>query len=153
MAWDSKFTVLNVHLKNLPSRTMMRHHNEYVCIYARRSPNIEAWVVTGYDRYQEQWLQRRMNNAESVADYIRIRHIVDTLPVSKELFWDEDSRSFIIDGFSFTLEEMRDYKDHPSMLINVLKPRLGDSLVGAPVLIRKLDAERLTCYDEDLREE
>ena len=88
---------------------------------------------------------------EATRNFIK-RDFYNRLPSTEDLYWDSTENKFKVQGFSFSLDEMMDFFEYPSLRINPLNPRLGATVAGAPVRIRKLEVERLTCYEEDMRD-
>ena len=84
-----------------------------------------------------------MNNA------LYKRFVMGNLPSTDALVWDKEDGRFKVEGFSFSLDELKDYYDYPLPTIDPSNPRLGSSVVGAPVRVQKLKVERLNLYDED----
>lgn len=152
VGWDSPFIILKVHFQKT---TPFYKKNEYVCIYTKTSKNIYALVVYSYDVALERMARQALSNTElgmdEVAEAAFKRNFLDNLPSTDKLYWDKDERKFRVEGFSFTPAEMKDYYEYPTPVINPLNPRLGASLVGAPVHIKPLEVERLSCYEEDKR--
>lgn len=153
VGWDSSYVVLKVHFQNT---TPFYKNNEYICIYTTTTKSIHALVVYSYDIRLEQAarqvLLRTGKIVNDAADATIRNQILDNLSSTEELFWDKSIGKFRVEGFSFSPIEMKDYYEYPTPVINPISPRLGASLVGAPVHIKRLEVERLQCYSEDKRE-
>ena len=130
--------------------------NEYICIYSKTTKNITALTVHSYNERLQEITRKILSevelNFDNVTNDAIKRDFIDKLPSSDDLYWDSVENKFKVQGFSFTLDEMKDFYEYPSIRINPLNPRLGATVAGAPVHIKKLDVERLTCYEEDIRE-
>lgn len=153
IGWDSYHTVLKIHFKH--SFTFYKE-NEYICIYSKTTKNITALTVHSYNERLQEITRKILSevelNFDNVTNDAIKRDFIDKLPSSDDLYWDSVENKFKVQGFSFTLDEMKDFYEYPSIRINPLNPRLGATVAGAPVHIKKLDVERLTCYEEDIRE-
>ena len=150
--WGRPYIILKVHFKR---STPFYKKNEYICIYTKTSKDINALLVSSYDeaveRVARQTLSETEPNMNEVAETALKQGFLDNLPSTDNLLWDKAESKFKIGGFAFSPEEMKDYYEYPTPVINPLKPRLGASVVGAPVHIRRLEVERLSCYEEDVR--
>lgn len=153
VAWSGAYIILKVHFKKT---TLFHKKNDYICVYTKTSKKIDALVVSSYDVVFERAAKQEFN--EAGLDYNEVttntmkRYFLDNLPSTDELEWDKETSKFTVGGFTFTPEEMKDYYEYPTPLINPLHPRLGASVVGAPIHIKPLEVERLTCYEEDMRD-
>ena len=153
VAWSRGYIILKVHFKKtIP----FYKNNEYICIYSKTSKKIDALVVYSYDEVFERTAKQALSmvdvDSNEFADAALRRRILENLPSTEKLQWDKETGRFKVDGFSFTPEEMKDYYEYPTPVINPLQPRLGASVVGAPIHIKPLEVERLTCYEEDMRD-
>lgn len=153
VGWDSYHLVLKIHLK-----TSFAYYkdNEYICIYSKTSKNISALLVHSYSVKLQEITRRVFSEMDTEIDeatrnFIK-RDFYNRLPSTEDLYWDSTENKFKVQGFSFSLDEMMDFFEYPSLRINPLNPRLGATVAGAPVRIRKLEVERLTCYEEDMRD-
>ena len=157
VGWDSKHLILKIHFK----RTFAYYkENEYICIYSKTSNNITALLVHSYSEKLQALARRLVSEMDTEMDtemneqtrnFIK-RDFFERLPSTDDLYWDKTENKFKVNGFAFTLEEMLDYFRYPTLVINPLNPRLGATVAGAPVRIRRMEVERLTCYDEDIRD-
>lgn len=155
VGWDSYHIVLKIHLKH---SFAYYKENEYICIYSKTTKNITALTVHSYCEDLHEEVRKRFNKIDLSSRYNEEtlktvkKDLMNRLPSTDDLYWDCVENKFKVQGFSFTLDEMKDFYEYPSLIINPLNPRLGASVAGAPVHINKLDVERLTCYDEDIRD-
>lgn len=157
VGWDSYHLVLKICFKkSFP----YYKENEYICIYSKTSKNISALLVHSYDEKYQETTREILNEIERGAfsnETAWIRNLLKRdmwrmIPSTDDLYWDKEENKFKVNGFAFNLEEMMDYYKYPSLTINPLNPRLGATVVGAPVHITELKVERLTCYAEDSRD-
>ena len=153
VGWDSTHLVLKIHFK-----TSFAYYkdNEYICIYSRTSKNISALLVHSYSEKLQELARRVMSEIdtevnEETRNFIK-RDFFERLPSTDDLYWDKTENKFKVNGFAFSLDEMMDYFKYPTFVINPLNPRLGATVAGAPVRIRRMEVERLMCYDEDIRD-
>lgn len=152
-AWDRYHLVIQVHFKKA---FPFYKKNEYICIYSKTTKNTTALLVHSYDVSLERAATQALNKAElgttDATEQAFKKLFLDSLPSTDSLRWDKDENKFKVGGFAFTLDELKDFYDYPLLTINPLNPRLGATVVGAPVHIRKLEVERLNCYAEDRRD-
>jgi hypothetical protein len=154
VGWDSYHIVLKIHFKH--SFTYYKE-NEYICIYSKTTKNITALTVHSYSQQLQEVTRRVFSEIDLSSHFDEAtnkalkRDFIERLPSTDDLYWDCVENKFKVQGFSFTLDEMKDFYECPSLRINPLNPRLGETVAGAPVRIKKLDVERLTCYEEDMR--
>ena len=153
VAWSSTYIILKVHFKKT---TPFYKKNEYICVYTKTSKTIDALLVYSYDTTMEhearQSLGKSGQELDEATEMALRRQFLDSLPSTDKLNWDKETCKFRVEDYSFTPEEIKDYYKYPQPVINPLSPRLGASLVGAPVHIRRLEVERLDCYEEDNRD-
>ena len=150
VAYGDGFYVFKVHFKQT---TPFYKNNEYICVFPKTKKRIFALLVYSYNSALKdaavQALQEVNLNIGDTAEAAYKKHFLDNLPSTDKLYWDNKEGKFRVYDYSFTPEEMKDYYEHPTPIINPLNPRIGASLIGAPVHIKLLEVERLTCYQED----
>ena len=150
ISWDKYHLVLQVHFKKA---FRSYKQNEYICIYSKTTKNTPVLLVHSYNVAAEQKVKEMLNKDRSdmsdAENALYKRLVMSNLPSTDALVWDKEEGKFKVEGFSFTLDELMDYYEYPLPTIDPLNPRLGSSMVGAPVRVQKLKIERLNLYDED----
>ena len=138
---DSSYTVLQVHLKQ---PNWFCREDEFLCIKKNRTPIINALTVHPVDLE----LVKPVFEKESVMEW---RQKIRKLPSKNNLRWDEERQLFEIDGLLFSLEELFSYNINPLQYHEkyVDSNSHHTDLDITPVLITKLEVERLQCYEED----
>ena len=127
------YAILKVNWKHKP---VVVSDDEYICINRRttmlmpalsiRSTNIPLIeIMMDSSAYHDNLYRKSRNN----------------------LIWDTQGLVFRVGSFQFSLEELFAFNNAP------YNHKVGTPLSSAPVLIKELDYERLTCYEEDNKKE
>lgn len=150
ISWDTYHLVLKVHFKKAFNTYKQ---NEYICIYTKTTKYTTVLLVHSFDVAFEQRVKEGLNRdrtdmSDADNDLYKLL-VMGNLPSTDALVWDKEEGKFKVEGFSFTLDELKDYYESPLSTIDPLNPRLGSSVVGAPVRVQKLKVERINLYEED----
>lgn len=146
VGWSHTNIVLQVHFKQ-----KAYNKNEFICIYTTTAKTIYALVINSYEHGEGEMTSGGMGNPEK-------KRLFMQRGTSNNLYWDQAEGKFKVDGYSFSLGELRDYYEGSLVEspINLSSGRMeqgndSSTLAKAPVLVKRLFVERLNCYDIDQR--
>ena len=147
ITWGRFHVVLKVHLK----RTFIfQRRHEYICLFTKSTRNVQALLLSSYNQQALAEIESKVKDLGEWTEEDK-KMVIRNIPSSDALKWNNEEGRFRVNDFAFTIEELKDYFEHPHITINPLNPQLGDALVGAPIRVIKMDVERLNCYGEDSR--